>query len=312
MLRDVECQPKALKILTGTIRKDKLPSAILIFGQSGVGKRLAAVNYAKAINCLNPADFDSCDKCLSCQKIDSGIHPDIHIIEPVNDEIIINSIRRLEEILSLKPFEGRKKIIIIDDSDRMNPNAANAFLKTLEEPPDNSIIILISSNEDALPDTIISRCLRVGFSPLPSEYCKKIILAHAAPKDINLYMNLSMGRPGIAITRNFSEEKTWFLTLLKNMISDGSKETWVDREQMKLWLDLSVIFIRDAVVYKVTGSKSDTMLGETCKCESIKKALDAYNQLQGIHDLIDSNLNKLITWNHVSGIMKSVYHASEV
>ncbi len=312
MLKDIECQPKALKILAGTIKKNKLPSAILMLGQGGVGKRLAAVNYAKAVNCFSPVDFDSCDSCLSCQKTDSGIHPDIHIIEPINNEIKTDAIRRLEEILSLKPFEGRKKFIIIDDSDRMNPNAANAFLKTLEEPPDSSIIILISSNEDALPDTIISRCLRISFAPLPSESCKKIILSHAAPKDINLYMNLSMGRPGIAITRNFSEEKTWFLTLLKNMINDVSKETWVDREQMKSWIDLSLIFIRDAVIYKVTGSKSDTMLGETCECESIKKALDAYNELQGIINLIDSNLNKSVTWNHVSGIMKSVYHASGV
>lgn len=312
MLRDIECQPKALKILTGTIKRDKLPSAILMFGQRGVGKRLAALNYAKVINCLNPADFDSCDKCSSCQKTNSGIHPDIHIIEPVNDEIKTDSIRRIEEVLALKPFEGRKKFSIIDDSDRMNSNAANAFLKTLEEPPDNSIIILISSNEDALPDTIISRCLKVGFSPLPSESCKKIILSHSAPKDINLYMNLSMGRPGIALTKNFSEEKTWFLTLLKNMITDVSKEVWADREQMKLWLDLSVIFIRDTVVYKVTKNKSDTLLGEACKCESIKKALDAYNQLQEIRNLIDFNLNKSITWNHVSGIMKSINYCTEI
>lgn len=306
MLNDIECQPKALKILTGTLKKDKIPSAILMSGQKGVGKFLAAINYAKAINCLEPANFDSCDKCTSCKKTDAAIHPDIHTIEPTNDEIKIDSIRRLEEVLSLKPFEGRKKFVIIDDSDRMNANAANAFLKTLEEPPDNSIIILISSNEDSLPATIISRCIRIGFSPLPYEACKKIISAHVEPKDINLYMNLSMGRPGIAITRNFQEEKTWFLTLLENMISDNSKEIWSDREQMKLWLDLSIVFIRDAAVYEVTGSKSETLFGEPCKCESIGKVLDAYNQLQKIRSLIDSNINKLITWNHVSGIMKSL------
>lgn len=306
MLKDIECQPKALKILTGTLKKNKLPTAILMSGQRGVGKRLAAVNYAKAINCIEYADFDSCDKCLSCKKIDSEIHPDIHIIEPENDEIKIESIRRIEETLSLKPFEGRKKIVIIDDSDRMNANAANAFLKTLEEPPDNSIIILISSNEDILPDTIKSRCIRVGFLPLPSDACKKIISEHIASKDLNLYMNLSMGRPGIAITRNFSEEKTWFLALLKNMISDNSKEIWSDREQMNLWLDLSIVFIRDAAVYEITGNKSDTMLGETFKCKSIGKALDVYNELKEIRNLFDFNLNKSITWNHVSGIMKSL------
>ncbi len=305
MLKDIQSQPSALKILFGTLKRKRLPTSILMSGQRGVGKRFAAMNYAKAINCFEPADFDSCDKCVSCNKINALIHPDIHIIEPQNEEIKIDSIRRLQEILSLKSFEGRRKIAIIDDSERMNANAANAFLKTLEEPPDNCTIVLISSNEDMLPATIKSRCVRIGFSPLSAEACKKIISAHRSPKDIDLYVNLSMGMPGVAITRDFSEEKKWFSALLRNMISNNSKEIWADREQMKTWLDLSAIFVRDAIVYEVTGNKSDRLFGEVNKCESIEKALDVYEQCQEVLNLIDANLNKSIAWNYVSGIMKS-------
>lgn len=308
MLKGIECQPKALKILTGMLKKNKIPSAILMSGQKGIGKRFAAVNFSKALNCLSPADFDSCDKCLSCKKIDSGVHPDIHIIEPINDEIKIDNIRKIEEVISFKPFEGRKKIVLIDDSEKMNPNASNALLKTLEEPPDNTLIILISSNEDLLPDTIKSRCIRIGFFPLPSEACKKLISSKVSPDDINLYLNLAMGRPGVAISRNLSEEKKWFMSLLQNMINDSSKEMWSDREQMKQWFDLSYIFIRDIIVYEITENKSYTILGEVFKSESIKKALDAYEELQRIGDMVDFNLNKSITWNYTSGIMKSLLY----
>jgi len=306
MLKDIKGQPKALRILKGTLKKDRVPSAILMSGERGIGKRLAALNYAKAINCLKPAGVDSCDECISCKKTDSGLHPDVHIIEPENDEIKIESIRKLDEILSLKPFEGRKKIVLIDDSDRMNTNAANAFLKTLEEPPDNSIIILISSGEDRLPETVRSRCVKIGFSPLPSEICKEIISGRSVIKDINLHLRLSMGRPGLAVTRNFSEDKELFLKLYKNMLSDNSKEIWSGREQMKLWLDMSLIFLRDSIVCKVTGNEADALLGESSICGSIRKAIDVYNQLEQIRNLIDFNLNKSITWNHVSGIMKSI------
>ncbi len=308
MLKDIEYQPKAIRILIGTLKRDRLPSSILMSGQKGIGKRFTAINYSKAVNCLNPANFDSCDKCPSCKKIDTGIHPDIHIIEPENDEIKIESIRKIDEILSLKPFEGKKKIVIIDDADLMNTNSANAFLKTLEEPPENSIIILISSNDDILPDTVKSRCIRISFYPLPYDACRKIISSHLSIKDIDLYVNLAMGRPGVAISRNFSEEKKWFLSLLKDMITDNSKERWSDKEQMKLWFDLSYIFIRDVIVHEITGSKSDMILGEDFKCKSIKKALEAYGQLKEIRDLMDFNLNKSITWNHASGVMKLLMH----
>lgn len=305
MLKDIKSQPRALKILIGTLQKKRLPTSILMSGQRGIGKRLTAMNYAKAINCYEPVDFDSCDKCVSCHKIDSLIHPDIHILEPENGEIKIDSIRKLQEKLSLKPFEGKRKFAIIDEAQNINESAANAFLKTLEEPPDNTTIALICSNDDLLPPTIKSRCVSIGFSPLSTGACREIISARYSGKDIDLYVNLSMGMPGIAITRNFSEEKEWFLALLRNMINDCSKEIWADREQIKTWLNLAMIFIRDSIVCSITNNRGNSLLGETYECLSVQRALNIYEQCQELLSLIDSNLNRNIVWNYASGIMKS-------
>lgn len=305
MLKDIQGQTKALRILFGTIRKNRIPTAILMSGETGTGKRFAAINYAKAINCLEPADNDSCDRCISCKKTDSGIHPDVFIVEPENDEIRIDSVRNLEDSLCLKSFEGKKKIAIIDDSDKLNANAANAFLKTLEEPPDNSVIILLSSNEDSLPDTIKSRCVKIKFSSLPEADCRRILSANVRPEDLTLYINLSMGRPGIAGKRNFVDERSWFLKLYNNMLTDNSKDIWTDKEQMKTWLDMALVFLRDAIVYEITDNESAVLLGTAHKY-GINKALNAYDTLLQTRSLLDYNLNKSITWNYTAGVMKQL------
>jgi DNA polymerase-3 subunit delta' len=129
-LKDIIGQERPVRILSGTIKRDRVPSSILLSGDSGIGKMLAARSYAKALNCLAPVDFDACDKCSSCRKIDSESHPDITFVLPENDEIKIESVRQAEEVLSLKPYEGKVKVLIVDDADLMNINAANAFLKT--------------------------------------------------------------------------------------------------------------------------------------------------------------------------------------
>ncbi len=306
MLKDIEGQPKALRILSGTIKKNSIPTAILISGEIGTGKRFAANNYAKAINCLNPTANDSCDRCISCKKIDAEIHPDVFLIEPENDEIKIDTIRKLEEKLYLKAFEGKKKIAIVDDSEKMNTSAANAFLKTLEEPPDNSVIILISSNEDFLPDTIKSRCVKIYFAPLPSADCLRIISGCVTAEDLALNINLSMGRPGIVGKKNLREEKDLFFSLLNNMLTDNSKNIWLDKEQMRTWFDMALVFLRDIVVYNIIENESCLLLGSSHKRCSTSKALKAYDELLKIRKLLDYNLNKSITWNHTAGIMKSL------
>jgi DNA polymerase-3 subunit delta' len=306
-LREIIGQDRALRILFGTLKRNRVPSAILLSGDAGIGKRLAAVNYAKAINCLEPVDFDCCGKCISCKKIDSENHPDISTIVPENDLISIETIRKIEETISLRPFEGRKKVVIIDDADAMNIYAANAFLKTLEEPPEDSLIMLISSNPDRLPDTIRSRCINVRFYPLPSDGCREVVSKNIDAKNMKFILNLAMGRPGLAISRDFEKENEWFAKLLNNMVQGESKDTWADKSEIKLWLDMAFILLRDMAVYKITERESDLMLDKkqlAMKGQGIRSILDTYQDMQQVKGLLDFNLNKSITWNYVARMMR--------
>ena len=315
-LRDIIGQEKALRILFGTLKRNRVPSSMLLTGDSGVGKRLAALNYAKAVNCLHPVDFDCCDKCVSCRKIDSETHPDISMIVPENDVITIETVRKLEENISLKPFEGRKKVVIIDDADTMNIYAANAFLKTIEEPPEDNLILLISSNPDKLPDTIKSRCINVRFYPLPLDGCREVVSKNIDMKNIRAVLNLSMGRPGLAISKDFIKENEWFAKTLGNMVRGESKDTWADKGEIKSWLEMAFILLRDMVVSLELGVKSSEFLVlsefgafnsklRTANPE-LKIILDAYQALQNVKGLLDFNLNKSITWNYISTIMRRV------
>lgn len=311
-LKNIIGQDRALRILLGTLKRDRVPTAMLLSGDAGIGKRLAAVNYAKALNCLEPVDFDCCDRCISCKKIDSETHPDVSIMAPENDVIVIEEIRRVEETLSLKTYEGKKKVVIIDAAETMNIYAANAFLKTLEEPPQDSLIMLVSSNPDRLPDTIRSRCTQVRFYPLPFDGCRKLISEQtdADAKVTALMLKLSMGRPGLGLAMDFAKEKEYFERLLENMIHGESKDTWADKAAIRSWLDMAGVFLRDIVVTRITGKETDVLLDKRFEVKGkrldINDILDAYQSLQQVSGLLDFNLNKSITWNYVSSIMRTL------
>ena len=305
-LRDIIGQEKAVRILSGTIRRDRIPSSILLSGDSGIGKRLTALNYAKALNCLNLIDSDACDSCVSCRKIDGEIHPDVTTILPENDEIKIETIRRAEEILSLRPYEGKKKVIIVDDADTMNINAANAFLKTLEEPPDDSIIVLLSASPDRLPDTIRSRCMHIRCHPISSEAFARVLAIKAPDKNLGQFARLAMGRPGIGISKDFVKEKKWFTDILTSMARGETRCAWADKKDMKVWLDLSLILLRDMAVFGITGRDTDLLYGGSHPAGDLRRVLDASRRLQKVRSLLDLNLNKSITWNFVSGIIQNI------
>lgn len=183
---DIKGQSKTIEILKSYLKTSSLAGAYLFIGQEAIGKYSVAKNLAKAINCLKKKD-DSCDICASCLKIDKRQHPDIHFIEPLDsDTIKIEYIRQLKKDIVLRPYEGAKKLFIINDAHRLTAEAANALLKILEEPPRDSLIILISSRPTLLFKTIISRCKILRFYPLVRTELKEIL-----EKDYSLDNNLA-------------------------------------------------------------------------------------------------------------------------
>lgn len=191
---------KNIELLQNILRTNRVANAYLFAGPPNIGKEFVAVNFAKAINCLE-LETDACDRCLSCRKIDDGNHPDVWIIRPEGAWMKIDQIRRLQRQISHKPMEGRYKIYILTDVERMNLPAANSFLKTLEEPPGASVLVLLTSNYSALLPTIRSRCQLVRFFPIPpavlqNQLIEKLKVTGTKAKQITL---LSGGQVGKAL-----------------------------------------------------------------------------------------------------------------
>ena len=175
---------RLLSLLSGAIARETLPPALLLAGPAGVGKRRVAVAIAEAVNCLSPRTTDEardgCGVCAACRRIQRGVHPDVILIEPGDmGSIKIEQVRDVIDRAEYRPFEGRRRVVIIDDADALMPAAQNALLKTLEEPPSASIFVLVSSIPDALLPTVRSRCSRLRCAALsPAEVTEVLTRDH--------------------------------------------------------------------------------------------------------------------------------------
>jgi DNA polymerase-3 subunit delta' len=245
MLRNILGQEKAVSILTRAIENDKLANSYLFFGPDGVGKYTAALYFGMAINCHSKQDHIPCGVCPSCKKFLSHTHPDSIYIFPspkldisVDGEIKSNkvlkeyedyienkketpwkdfafssgtsirieSIRMLEHRINLSPNEGIFKIYIIEDADQMTTQAANAFLKTLEEPPTDTILILTTSRPNSLLPTIISRCQQVPFRSLPRYLIEKKLAENEPLEDVEVKIYARIANGSMAKALCLAEE----------------------------------------------------------------------------------------------------------
>jgi len=159
---------RIIERLRTKLREGRFPHGLIFSGPEGVGKHTCALMLAKALNCTNAEPGDFCDTCSNCRKIDSGTHPDLVMVSLEDDatQIKIEQIRHVLGLLELHPLEGRNKIFIIDPANLVNTGAANALLKGLEEPPENSFFILMTVNVHELLLTVRSRCQVYNFTPL--------------------------------------------------------------------------------------------------------------------------------------------------
>lgn len=204
-------RPKA--ILQTALRHDRIAHAYLFHGDEGIGKQLVALRFAQAINCEagdGPDGPDACGACRSCMQIEARTHPDFLVTEPdpelANPQIKIEQIRELEQQIVYQPLIGLKKIFLINDADRMTLGAANALLKTLEEPPDHSVLLLVSSRPSALPATVRSRCQSLRFAPPARTQVEAalILKREIPPAEAHLLAAASQSRLGAALTMDLA------------------------------------------------------------------------------------------------------------
>ena len=185
-----------------------LSHAYLISGPPHIGKATLALDFASALNCTGA--HAPCGVCSSCRRIPRGLHPDVHLLgediltgslDTGRTEIGIEEIRELRRQSALKPFEGRRRVFIINGAELLSREAANALLKTLEEPPSDTILILITSDAALTPDTIRSRCQTLALQPLPPAKVTEAVLDRTSLDESQaaLVAGLSQGRLGWAL-----------------------------------------------------------------------------------------------------------------
>ena len=176
-------------MLAGAVRRDSLPPALLFSGPEGVGKRRVAIALAQALNCPAASahgalEIDACGVCPTCQRIARGVHPDVHIVEPGEiGNIKVDQVRDVVDRAGYRPFEGRRRVVIIDQADALIAQAQNALLKTLEEPPAGSVFLLVTARPDVLLPTVRSRCPQLRFQPLADDEVAAALVAAGRSQD---------------------------------------------------------------------------------------------------------------------------------
>ncbi|HEX8473375.1 MAG TPA: DNA polymerase III subunit delta' [Pyrinomonadaceae bacterium] len=212
---------RAQEILRRMLSSNRVPGALLFAGEDGVGKKLFAVELAKSLNCRSLAGVEACDRCPVCQRIAQfnlppaddndankqilwSEHRDVGLLRPAGRAITVQQIRELERETNFRPFEGRARVFILEDADRLNEAASNALLKTLEEPHPTAYLILLTSRPASLLPTIRSRCQVVRFAPLAAREIEEYLVSQRkrSGEEARLASHLARGRLGLALEIN--------------------------------------------------------------------------------------------------------------
>lgn len=246
-----------IEIFRRSLRSGKTSHAYIFEGPPGCGRRKTALALIQALYCENVSD-DACGVCASCRKVAGGSHADIHFLEPLPDkrDITIAQLRDLQRDLTLRPYEAPRKACIMEPADRMNVNSANSFLKTLEEPPGNAIIILLTENADMLLATIRSRCQLIRFAPLSPEHIEKLLEKGGMPSsDAALAAQMADGSMQKALELDNEElaaRQELMLKHLENLslkrivsVFDASEQIGGNRDEALAALDMLLSFTRD-------------------------------------------------------------------
>lgn len=307
----------AVDVLRSAILYDRVGHAYLITGPAQVGKTTLALTFAQALLCSadNPA-ARPCGSCDQCVRVQGGHHPDVQVVEPEissrgRASIKIETMRELQRGLQLAPFHGRYKIAILTGFDAANANAANAFLKTLEEPPEHVILILTATEADSLLDTIRSRCRVVAIRPLPTATIEQTLTTtrHLPPEEARRLAHAADGRLGWALHAvddpSLLQTRSDRIDLLRDMLGASRVERFKlagalkkQSEQVPPLLQLWLSFWRDALLL-VTGQSSAALthvdyagpLSQLAHAFSAEQILAAVNDTQTALWQLERNAN---------------------
>jgi len=312
---DICGHEKQIVILKQALAQNRVGHSYLFSGIEATGKKTLALEFAKVVNCEKVDEInDSCGECPACLKISRHNHPDIFLVEAEGHFIRIGAIREILAQMTFRPMEGKKRVYVIDNADRMNEEAANALLKTLEEPSPANILILVTAKPYTLPSTIISRCRHMRFNPLSIDTVTKFLIGRGNMEKQNalLLAGLSGGSIGQALELNKDDViayRTEILSLLTNTKKSEPLSLLAfvsffgqDKREIKQGFNILQTCFRDALVYKETNNEQmlvnqdkSSLIASLASRLSGEQILQNIALLEKAWGTMEQNVNKSLT-----------------
>lgn len=318
-------------LLKRMLESRRVPGALLLSGEEGVGKKLFAVELAKALNCRSPNGVEACDTCSACVRIgrfnypqsdkaedwDQLIrtdHADVGMVVAPRRILKVDQMRAIEREANYRPFEGKARIFLIDDAEKLNDASANALLKVLEEPPRTSHIVLITARPAILLTTIRSRCQVVRFSPLSVAEIEQYLLRDKTvkPAEARLRARLAGGSIARALDSDVAHYQTLREAMLRVLEALAITGNWADlltaAEQMndakhkddyEASLDILAALIRDAWLLRL-GANEDQVVNDDLRTQlaRLSQSIDSQSaarwisQIEELREQLIVNVNR--------------------
>lgn len=293
--------------LQDAIRENKISHAYIFGGEKGSGKRMLASLFAMTLQCEEHGT-EPCQVCSSCKRFLSGNHPDIRYVSHEKPNSIgIDDIRsQLVEDVEIRPYDSRYKIYIVDEAQKMTPQAQNAFLKTIEEPPEYAVIILLAENPDALLPTVLSRCVRLDLKPVSEEEIKEFLMKqmHVPDYQAEVEATFAQGNIGtakkIAESREFIEMADRAVYLLKRSRDMSTAELLDDlhsfseeKRNIYEYLDIFEMWFRDVLTFKATRDADSLIFQNEVHAIIDRAEVSSYEGLENIIQAIQTARTRL-------------------
>jgi DNA polymerase-3 subunit delta' len=331
MLDQLTGNDRVKKLLRGMLEARRIPGAMLFTGEEGVGKKLFALEIAKALNCRTPQGAEGCGSCSSCKRISrfnypqssesddwKGIvwtdHADVGLVTAPKRVLLVEQMRAIEREANFRPYEGRARVFLIDDADKLNDSSANALLKVLEEPPETSHIVLLTARPAMLLATIRSRCQMMRFSPLTASEIETHLLQNkiAGPAEAGTRARVARGSLGRAVDKDFQEFTTQRAAMLKVLEALAAGDDRIQllhsseelnaapvKDEFESRLDILETLIRDAWMLSLHAPAKSVVNNDLLpELERISERLDGrrpagwISQIEEMREQLIVNINR--------------------
>lgn len=327
--KDIIGHQKEIAHLEQAIRAGKVSHAYIFNGDKGSGKKTMADAFAMTLQCTGEGE-GSCGTCHSCRQAASGNHPDIIYVKHEKPASIgVDDIRtQLTGDIQIRPYNGKYKVYIIADAEKMTIQAQNAILKTIEEPPAYAVILLLTANDQVFLDTIRSRCVTLNLKPVPDERVKDYLMEHLQVPDYqaDICVAFAQGNIGKAVrlasSEDFAAIKASAMQLIRNAgrmevseLVDYVKEVQEYKITIQDYLDILALWYRDMVYFKATKDFEGIVfkdeirtIRETVKVCSYEGVEEVMKAIENARARLNANVNFDLTMELLFLVIKENVH----